>query len=302
MKVSVENISKYYGQQKAVDSVSFNLNPGEVTGFIGPNGAGKSTSMKIICGLIEPDEGRVLFDDLSLSGSPLEIKQKLGFLPESNPLYYDQYVLEYLQFVGKIYKLKNLNARIKEVVQLTGLEPERKKKIGQLSKGYKQRVGLAQALIHDPEVLILDEPTTGLDPNQLTEIRDLIKSIARNKTVLLSTHILQEVEAICHRVLMINKGRIVTNESTETLKSGSSGNFSVIVEFKQDVTETVISQIPGVKGLKQVGNNKWILESENQDDIREQIFDFARHNALSILEMQTQKYSLEETFRRLSDN
>ncbi len=300
MSIVVENLTKKYGNQKAIDSISFTLNKGEVVGFIGPNGSGKSTTMKSICGILKPDSGRVLVNGQNVEASSIHIRRKIGYLPESNPLYYEMYVKEYLFHVGKIYTIDGLKERVKEIIELTGLVQEQHKKIGQLSKGYKQRVGLAQALIHDPEILILDEPTTGLDPNQLSEIRELIIKISEEKAVLLSTHILQEVEAICQRVIMINKGKIVNDSTTESVRQKVHEKHSVIVEFKQFVQVDDICSIEGVIDYKMIDENKWILEARVGLDIRENIFEFAKEKGLSILELQTKKNSLEDTFRLLS--
>lgn len=300
MSVIVKNLTKTYGKQKAVDSISFELKKGTITGFIGPNGSGKSTTMKAICGIVTPDSGEILIDGLNINSSSIEIKKQIGYLPENNPLYYDQYVEEYLRFVARIYKVTNLNTRLKEIVGLTGLYPERTKKIGQLSKGYKQRVGLAQALIHNPRILILDEPTTGLDPNQLIEIRELIRNISAEKTVVLSTHILQEVEAICQRVLMINQGKIVADEETLTVNKSSGNKQTVLVEFKEELSDEVIKTITGISGYMKQSNKIWLFESDSESDLRENIFQFAMVNKLSILELQTRKRTLEDTFRELS--
>ncbi len=302
MSIVVENLTKTYGSQKALDSVSFNLNKGEIVGFIGPNGSGKSTTMKSICGLLAPDSGRVLIENQDVQESEISIKRKIGYLPENNPLYSDQYVIEYLRHVGKYYPIRDLKSRVGEIIELTGLLPEKHKKIGQLSKGYKQRVGLAQALIHDPEILILDEPTTGLDPNQLTEIRELIKNIAKDKTVMLSTHILQEVEAICQRVIMINKGKIVTDGTTDSVQKGSDEKMTVVVEFKEKVPVEDIVKIEGAIDYKMILENKWLIEGGANLDIRENIFNFAKEGNFSILELQTKKKSLEDTFRQLSQD
>lgn len=300
MSVSVNNLAKKYGKQLAVDHISFQLNEGEITGFIGPNGSGKSTTMKSICGLITPDSGTIEIFGKNVSEDLIEVKRKIGYLPENNPLYYDQYIAEYLGYVGKMYGIHKLSNRIKEIIELTGLVPERNKKIGQLSKGYKQRVGLAQALIHDPQVLILDEPTTGLDPNQLIEIRELVKNIATSKTVLLSTHILQEVEAICHKVIMINNGKIVANESTEQINKTFVQVQTIRVEFKNELTDEKIALLPGITAWKKEKENVWLIESSTNEDIRENIFNFAMENKNGILEMQTIRRSLEDTFRELS--
>lgn len=300
MSVSVNNLAKKYGKQLAVDHISFQLNEGEITGFIGPNGSGKSTTMKSICGLITPDSGTIEIFGKNVSEDLIEVKRKIGYLPENNPLYYDQYIAEYLGYVGKMYGIHKLSNRIKEIIELTGLVPERNKKIGQLSKGYKQRVGIAQALIHDPQVLILDEPTTGLDPNQLIEIRELVKNIATSKTVLLSTHILQEVEAICHKVIMINNGKIVANESTEQINKTFVQVQTIRVEFKNELTDEKIALLPGITAWKKEKENVWLIESSTNEDIRENIFNFAMENKNGILEMQTIRRSLEDTFRELS--
>lgn len=300
MSVIVQNITKQYGQQLAVNRINFELKVGEITGFIGPNGSGKSTTMKIICGLIMPDSGEILFDGKKHSDLGLELKRKIGYLPENNPLYYDQYISEYLYYVGKMYSIKRLSARIKEIMHITGLELERNKKIGQLSKGYKQRVGLAQALIHDPEILILDEPTTGLDPNQLVEIRELINKNAEQKTVLLSTHILQEVEAICQRVVMINKGEIVANDTTRKLSGIVENQQRTLVQFKEQVTHEKLSAVvPGAIVEKQDDKN-WVVCATVNADLRELIFQFANENKLTLLELSSDKRSLEDTFRSLS--
>jgi ABC-2 type transport system ATP-binding protein len=300
MSVIVKNLTKKYGEQKAVDSISFELKKGEITGFIGPNGSGKSTTMKSICGILTPDSGEILINTINVADSSIEIKKKTGYLPENNPLYFDMYVAEYLTYVGNIYKIPKLKSRVAEIIQQTGLAPERHKKIGQLSKGYKQRVGLAQALIHNPEILILDEPTTGLDPNQLIEIRELIKHISVDKTVLLSTHILQEVEAICHKVIMIDKGKIVADSTTENIQKGSSDIQTVLVEFKEEISEEVIRKIPGVSNFRKQSEKIWLIESITNSDVRETIFRFALENKLNILELQTRRRSLEDSFRELS--
>jgi ABC-2 type transport system ATP-binding protein len=300
MSVIVKNLTMMYGQQKAVDAISFELKRGEITGFIGPNGSGKSTTMKSICGIITPDSGEIQINGKNVAEAFIDVKKQTGYLPESNPLYYDQYVVEYLNYVGKIYKVGNLKSRVSEIISQTGLEPERKKKIGQLSKGYKQRVGLAQALIHNPEILILDEPTTGLDPNQLIEIRELIKNISNDKTVLLSTHILQEVEAICQKVIMIDKGKIVADSTTENIQKGSSEKQTVLVEFKEEISEEEIRKIPGFSDCQRHSSTIWLIESMAETDIREAIFRFALENRFSILELQTRRRSLEDSFRELS--
>lgn len=300
MSVVVKNLTKTYGEQKAVNNISFELKKGEIVGFIGPNGSGKSTTMKSICGILTPDAGEISVIGKSVADSEVEIKKQIGYLPENNPLYYDMYVAEYLRYVANTYKVKEAGKRVNEIIELTGLTPERKKTIGQLSKGYKQRVGLAQALIHNPEILILDEPTTGLDPNQLGEIRELIKSIGKDKTVLLSTHILQEVEAICDRVIMINKGEIVADKATDDVRKGDVSVQNIKVEFKELVDIDLLQKEEGVTGIKELGNNTYLIESKAENDLREQLFNFAMKNNYSILELQTQRRSLEDSFKELS--
>jgi ABC-2 type transport system ATP-binding protein len=302
MNVEVKNITKIYGEQKAVNNVSFILKKGEIVGFIGPNGAGKSTTMKSICGIVTPDSGDVFVNHKNVQEALIETKRSIGYLPESNPLYFDQYIEEYLLYVGKMYKIKNLEHRIAEVIKLTGLEPERKKLIGQLSKGYKQRVGIAQALLHDPEILILDEPTTGLDPNQLLEIRKLIQNIGKAKAVLLSTHILQEVEAICDRVIMINQGKIVADQATEIAKQGVAETQTIRVEFKKVPDQNALTKIQGVLNIQKESDTVYFIESALEDDLREKVFQYAMDKGISILEMQTIKRSLEDAFRELSGN
>lgn len=302
MSVVVSGLTKLYGEQKAVDSISFKLKKGEIVGFIGPNGAGKSTTMKAICGILHPDEGQILIQGTSIQEAGIELKRLIGYLPENNPLYSDQYVVEYLRYAGKIYGIRNLSARVDEIIALTGLGVERKKKIGQLSKGYKQRVGLAQALIHNPQLLILDEPTTGLDPMQLTEIRELIKNLGSEKTVLLSTHILQEVEAICHRVLMINKGKIVADKTTEEVRQSKNHRQTLRIELKEDADKTLFSSIPAIRNIRQESPRIFYLESDTGDDLREQVFKLISEKGLSLLEMQTEKRPLEAIFKELSGN
>jgi len=300
MSILVKNLTKTYDGQKAIDNISFELSKGNITGFIGPNGSGKSTTMKAICGILTPDSGNIFINGNNISELQHTSRKLIGYLPENNPLYNEQYIKEYLNFVGKIYKLKKLSKRVDEVIEITGLGPEKGKKIGQLSKGYKQRVGLAQALIHDPRILILDEPTTGLDPNQIIEIRELIKSLSGDKTVLLSTHILQEVEAICEHVIMLNKGIIVADENTSSIKQDKEKKQTVLVEFKEEVTEEILQSIPEISGHIRYNEKTWLLESNSKSDIRENIFKFAMANQLNILELRTQQRTLEDTFQELS--
>lgn len=302
MSVTVEDLTKSYGQQLALNNVSFSVNSGEIVGLIGPNGAGKSTLMKIICSLLLPTSGDVIINDLSVKNYPHEVKRHLGYLPENNPLYTDLYVKEYLGHVAGLYGAKNNVKRVDEVIQMTGLGAEMHKKIGLLSKGYKQRVGLAQAIIHDPDILILDEPTTGLDPNQIIEIRNLISELGKEKTVILSTHIMQEVEAICRRVIILNKGQIVANDLTGNLGVHiSEQNHTIIVEFgSQNLKVDLIEKIQGVKNIKKLKDNTWLIESSSDADIRGDLFKYAVENELIILSMHRQDKRLEDVFRDLT--
>ena len=301
MSIHVKNITKTYGEQKALDDVSFEVGSGQVVGFLGPNGAGKSTMMKIITCFVPQTRGSVSMCGYDIAEQSLEVRKKVGYLPENNPLYPEMYVRGYLEFVAGVYKMNGSRKnRISEMVELTGLQVEQKKKIGALSKGYRQRVGLAQAMIHNPEVLILDEPTSGLDPNQLVEIRELIKNIGKEKTVMLSTHIMQEVEAICDRVIIINKGKIVANETTEIIQQKSGGENIVIAEFDKDVSRLDLSCIPGVKRVMLVKGYTWKIYSTSQEDIRPVIFKFAVDNNLMVLSLQKEEQSLEEVFHQLT--
>ena len=302
MSIKINNIVKSYGAQLALNSVSFEVNTGEVAGFIGPNGAGKTTLMKIICGILLPDSGDVMVNGKSVTEDSFQVRKILGFLPENNPLYPEMYIIEYLEYIAGIYKSrKSFKNRIKEIIELTGLRPEISKTIGQLSKGYRQRVGIAQALLHDPDILILDEPTTGLDPNQIIEIRNLISSVGREKTVLLSTHIMQEVEAICDRVIIINKGEIIANDIPSELKTVGDQMFqSVIVEFDRVVALDALQEIAGKDMLKKVNEQTWVIQYEGKTDIRPTIFNFAVKNNLTVLSMQKVDKRLEDVFRELT--
>jgi ABC-2 type transport system ATP-binding protein len=301
MSIKVENVIKQYGKQAALNNISFEIGKGEVVGFIGPNGAGKSTMMKIITGYIPQTSGNVWVNGLNVIENPIEVKKSIGYLPEHNPLYLNMYVKEYLGFVAGIYNLGNkTDSRVKEMIQLTGLEPEKHKKIGALSKGYRQRVGLAQALIHDPAVLILDEPTSGLDPNQIVEIRDLIKETGKNKTVMLSTHIMQEVEAICQRIIIINKGQLVADDKTLDIYSHNKLEQTVQVEFSINVTENELKQIEGVQKVAKIDDTNWLLETLLDQDIRPAIFNFAVNKGITVLSMQKKEMRLEEVFRELT--
>jgi ABC-2 type transport system ATP-binding protein len=304
MSISVKNITKLYGSQKALDNVSFEISNGEIFGFLGPNGAGKSTMMKIITGFIPPTSGEVLVNGLDIVEKGIEVRKQIGYVPENNPLYLDMYVKEYLTFVAKLYKIRQKEAKqkVEEIINRTGLTLEQKKKIGALSKGYRQRVGLAQALVHDPSVLILDEPTSGLDPNQIIEIRNLIAEVGKHKTVLLSTHIMQEVEAICDRIIIINNGIIVADNNKEDLQKQSRlGKCqTIMVEFNVSVSRDEILKIKGVGKVQGLKNNNWLIESNSIDDIRPEVFAFAVKHNLTVLSMQQKEMSLEEMFQDLT--
>ncbi|HLU87071.1 MAG TPA: gliding motility-associated ABC transporter ATP-binding subunit GldA [Taishania sp.] len=300
MSIEVKNLFKFYGEQAAVKDVSFKVNSGEIVGFLGPNGAGKSTTMKIITGFIPASSGEVKVCGMPVDVDTLETRKKIGYLPEHNPLYLDMYVKEYLEFVGNIYKVKNVRQRVEEMIKAVGLEVEQSKKIGMLSKGYRQRVGLAAAIIHDPEVLILDEPTSGLDPNQLVEIRDLIKSIGKKKTVMLSTHIMQEVEAICDRVVIINKGEIVADDKASVLQQASTVQ-TVYVEFEDKITKSQLQKIPHVRKVEQVKEG-WLLESVDAVDLRRIISKYAADNNWLTLTLKIEEKSLEEVFKELTSS
>jgi ABC-2 type transport system ATP-binding protein len=294
MSIEVKNICKNYGAQKALDNVSFSVKNGEIVGFLGPNGAGKSTLMKILTTYITADEGSASVNGNDVETASKEVQKSVGYLPEHNPLYLDLYVREYLAFNADVYKVDK--SRIEEVILLTGLTPEANKKIGQLSKGYRQRVGLATALLHNPDVLILDEPTTGLDPNQLVEIRELIKNIGKDKTVFLSTHIMQEVEAICDRVIIINNGKIVTDKKLNTLVKEQQEQ-TIEVEFDKVVDQTILNAIANIKTTKNTHDFIWELTFETESDMRPTVFDFAHDNGLKILQLNLKNKNLEQIFR-----
>jgi ABC-2 type transport system ATP-binding protein len=298
MSIEVKNLFKYYGDQAAVRDVSFSIAKGEIVGFLGPNGAGKSTTMKILTGFISSSSGEVNVCGLPVDVDSLNTRQKIGYLPEHNPLYLDMYVKEYLEFVGKIYKVKDLKNRVNEMINAVGLDVEQNKKLGALSKGYRQRVGLAAAIIHDPEVLILDEPTSGLDPNQLVEIRELIKKIGKSKTVMLSTHIMQEVEAICDRVVIINKGQIVADDTASHLQIDLS-HQTVYAEFDGEITKSTLTKIKHVRKVEKVTNG-WLIETTDDVDLRKILAKYAQENNLLILTMKTEEKSLEEVFKELT--
>ena len=300
MSIEVKNLLKVYGEQKAVNNISFKVNKGEIVGFLGPNGAGKSTTMKIITGYLQQSSGEAFVCGVNVNDEPLETKKKIGYLPELNALYYDMYVREYLAFVAEVHNIQNPKAKIENVIGLTGLTVESKKKIGQLSKGYKQRVGLAAALIHDPEVLILDEPTSGLDPNQIIEIREVIRKQGKDKTVLFSSHILQEVEAICDRVIIINKGQLVADDKLSNLQSRSKGNQVVIVEFKENIDKHLLEQVKEVSNIEQVSPSTLKLQTSNPEIVRKQIFELSLQHNLNIVSLQSESQSLEDVFRALT--
>jgi ABC-2 type transport system ATP-binding protein len=300
MSIEVKHLVKYYGEQAAVNDISFAISKGEIVGFLGPNGAGKSTTMKILTGYIPATSGEVSVCGMSVDVDSLNTRQMIGYLPEHNPLYLDMYVREYLEFVGKIYKIKNLKDRVNEMIKSVGLDVEQNKKIGALSKGYRQRVGLAAAIIHDPQVLILDEPTSGLDPNQLVEIRELIKTIGRSKTVILSTHIMQEVEAICDRVVIINKGRIVADDTASHLQSDLS-HQTVYAEFEGELSKKQLQGIPHVKKVEKVKEG-WLLETNDDIDLRKEIAKFAQQSGMLVLTLKMEAKSLEEVFKELTQS
>ena len=296
MSISVQNISKFYGDQKALNNISFTIKKGEIVGFLGPNGAGKSTMMKILTTYINSSKGKAVVNEFDITTQQKNVQQSVGYLPEHNPLYLDMYVKEYLSFNADIYKVKN--ERIEEVIALTGLTPESHKKINQLSKGYRQRVGLANALLHNPDVLILDEPTTGLDPNQLVEIRELIKSFGKEKTIFLSTHIMQEVEAICDRVIIINKGELVIDTPLSELKNNQEQLIEVEFDFR--VEDQLLKRLPNVTDAKNTFGMTWEITFDTKEDMRSLIFDFAKENELKILKLDTKNATLENLFRELT--
>lgn len=303
MSILIKNLSKVYGTQRAVNNISITISEGEIVGFLGPNGAGKSTTMKITTGFLPPTSGVVKAGGFDVVEQPLAVKKITGYLPEHNPLYLDLYVHEYLQFIGKLYGMRGafLKKRVAEMVDLCGLEREQNKRIEALSKGYRQRVGLAQALIHDPSILILDEPTSGLDPNQLVEIRKLIKDISRNKTVIFSTHIMQEVQALCDRVIVINRGEIVADDQLTNLLQRSSGNSSVVVEFEGDIAIAELQNIHGVIDVSIVKSATYRLTALAGTDLRPEVFRFAADRNLSMVGLKQEENSLESIFHALTN-
>ncbi len=300
--IEAQNISKYYGKQKALSNINLTIKKGEVVGLLGPNGAGKSTLMKILTSFLPPTSGTALINGVDVQEASLDIRKLIGYLPENNPLYTDMYVKEYLRFVFDIYKNPgNPNQAVDRLIDLTGLQSEYKKKIGALSKGYRQRVGLAQALIHDPEILIFDEPTSGLDPNQLIGIRKIITDLGKEKTVILSTHIMQEVEAVCDRVIIIDKGRIVADDATINLFKMAGNKQSFRVEFKEQFSENILNQLPFIDKVQLLSKNEWLIESKDNKDIREDLFKFAVANNYNVLSLIQEEQKMEDVFRRLTE-
>lgn len=302
MSIKISNLTKTFGSQNAVDNISFEIHENEIVGFLGPNGAGKSTTMKIATCFQPPTDGSVEVCGMDVALRPNDVKKKIGYLPEHNPLYLDMYVHEYLGFIGRLHGMrgKALEARVIEIVGLCGLDVEQNKIIGALSKGYRQRVGLAQALIHDPEVLILDEPTTGLDPNQISEVRNLIKEVSKGKTVIFSTHIMQEVEAICDRVIIINKGEIVADDLLQNLDLGASENSVVAVEFEADCDMQSLEGIKGVLSIEITSESTCKLVCEKDADIRSEVFKLAGQNNLPLVGLKVEERSLEDIFKSLT--
>lgn len=300
MSIVIRDLTKIFGEQSAVDHISFSVNPGEIVGFLGPNGAGKSTTMKIASCYLSPTGGTVEIAGYDVRTDSIEVRRRVGYLPENNPLYPDMYVREYLAFIGRIYKLKNSGPRIGEMIGLTGLVAEQGKKIGQLSKGYRQRVGLAQAMIHDPEVLIMDEPTSGLDPNQIVEIRQLIKDISKKKTVLLSTHIMQEVQAMCDRVVIINLGKIVSDSSIGELVSATGGKKMIRIDFSEKPDPALFKNLPGLEKSDYDGDRTIRLTFNEESDARAEIFRIASENNLPVVGLTQEEISIENIFRSLT--
>ena len=301
MSIVVNNLTKIYGKQLAVNNISFEIGTGEVVGFLGPNGAGKSTTMKMITGFIPPTEGGGSVCGIDFVEDSIEVRKIVGYLPEHNPLYLDMYVTEYLTFMAELSNIKPAKKSVEMAIEITNLGPERHKKIGMLSKGYRQRVGLAQALIHNPKVLILDEPTSGLDPNQVIDMRNVITQLGKEKTVMLSTHVMQEVEAMCSKVIIINGGQIIANDDIGLLKTNFSSFISILVEFSSAIDKSKILQIEGVTSAENKGGNSWKIQSNNAQ-LRQQISQFALSNNAEILELSTDKNSLEDIFRNLTTN
>jgi ABC-2 type transport system ATP-binding protein len=301
MSIKVSALTKIYDTQKAVDNISFELKKGEIVGFLGPNGAGKSTTMKIITGYLPPTSGTATVCGFDVLDQPMEVRKRVGYLPEANPLYFEMYVREYMEFTAGIHGLgKNAKKRIEDMIDMTGLGKEAHKKIGALSKGYKQRVGLAQAMLHDPEVLVLDEPTSGLDPNQIVEIRDLIKNLGGSKTVLLSTHIMQEVQAMCSRVIIINNGQIVADDSIEHLRQASANHDILIVAFETAIDSALLKELKHAQRYEHTGDNKWELVTTDPEALRKEVMQWSLTHNINISSLQAQSHSLEDVFRKLT--
>ncbi|HEX7457387.1 MAG TPA: gliding motility-associated ABC transporter ATP-binding subunit GldA [Ginsengibacter sp.] len=303
MSITISNLTKNYGSQKAIDNISFNAANNEIVGFLGPNGAGKSTTMKIVTGYLRADSGNVMVNGIDINTNSLETKKQIGYLPEGNPLYYEMYVREYLGFIAELHKIKTgIKKRIEEVIDLTGLRIESNKKTGQLSKGYKQRVGLAAALIHNPNVLILDEPTSGLDPNQIIEIRQVIKNLGKNKTVLFSSHILQEVESICDRVIIINKGNIVADDTLSNLRLSNKSSHILIVQFSEKIDSQILLNIDVVQKIEEEDPFIYKIQTLDSEALKKQILKLSLENNLNILSLRSETKSLEDVFRNLTGN
>ena len=300
MSIVVSNLTKKYGEQTAVNQISFTINDNEIVGFLGPNGAGKSTTMKMITGYLEKDAGGIKINGTEVEVNAINTKKKIGYLPESNPLYLEMYVKEYLGFIADVHQISNSKKRIEEVIGLVGLTPESHKKISQLSKGYKQRVGLAAALIHDPEVLILDEPTSGLDPNQIIEIREVIKKLGEKKTILFSSHIMQEVESLCKRVIIINKGNIVADDLLGNLKNLNNESHFVSVQFKESIDETLLNSLSNFISYKKTNDFTIIFESQNPELLRKKILELSINHNLNIISLNSEKNNLEDIFKSLT--
>jgi ABC-2 type transport system ATP-binding protein len=300
MSVAVQNLTKVYGEQRAVDQLSFKAEAGQVLGFLGPNGAGKTTTMKILTCYIPQSSGQATVCGHDVEKEPMEVRKKIGYLPEHNPLYLDMYVREYLNFIAGLHRIRKPSARVAEMVELTGLQREQHKLIGALSKGYRQRVGLAQALMHDPQVLILDEPTAGLDPNQLADIRSLIKKLGEEKTVIFSTHIMQEVKAICDRVVIINKGKLVADDTIDHLQTDNTEGSIVTALFSSKIPLAALKGLPGVQEVRTLGPNRFQLISGADHDLRPAVFDFAVAQGTKLLEMRKEGFEMDEVFQRLT--
>jgi ABC-2 type transport system ATP-binding protein len=301
MSIEVKNLLKVYGEQIAVNNISFKVNKGEIVGFLGPNGAGKSTTMKILTGYLQQDAGDAIVNGINVADDPLATKKKIGYLAEANALYYDMYVKEYLGFIAEVHGIDNRQSAIDNAIETVGLKVESKKRVGQLSKGYKQRVGLAAALIHDPEVLILDEPTSGLDPNQIIEIREVIRQAGKNKTVLFSSHILQEVEAICDRVIIIHKGKLVADDKLSNLQQGNKDKHVVIVQFKEIIDKSLLEKLNDVSMVEEPQTSNFKLQTSNPEAVRMQIVELSLQHKLNIVSLQSESQSLEDVFRTLTN-